>query len=91
VLYNFITFTSGDVVASLVQELWYKPEFFRFETHQNHSILSFYLILPVTVGPEVYSVCNRNEYQKKSKENPLSRAQLVLKADDITTICEPTV
>jgi hypothetical protein len=26
---------------------------------------SIYLILPATLGPRVYSACNRNEYQKQ--------------------------
>jgi hypothetical protein len=28
---------------------------------------SFYLILPASLGPEVYSACNKNEYQKEKK------------------------
>jgi hypothetical protein len=28
-----------------------------------------YLIIPVTLGPEFYSVSNRNEYQRKEKKD----------------------
>jgi hypothetical protein len=30
---------------------------------------SIYLILQATLGPEVYSASNRNEYQKQKKRN----------------------
>jgi hypothetical protein len=38
-----------------------------FEQHQHGGELIFpmYLILPATLGPGVYSVSKRNEYQKQ--------------------------
>jgi hypothetical protein len=41
----------------VVKGLCYKPEGQNFET--------LYLILLATLGPGVYSACNRNEYQKQ--------------------------
>jgi hypothetical protein len=35
-----------------------------------NEFFSIYLILPATLGPGVYSACNRNEY-KKQKNNVL--------------------
>jgi hypothetical protein len=46
----------------VVRALCYKPEGRGFETRRGD--LSSYLILPVALGPGVYSASNRNEYQK---------------------------
>jgi hypothetical protein len=51
---------------------------------------SVYLILPAALGSWVYSVYNRNEYQKK-KMFLGSRARPVIKADNLTAICKPIV
>jgi hypothetical protein len=53
--------TRGSVV---VKALYYKPEGRGFETRYGEWFLSIYLILPVALGPGVYSASNRNEYQK---------------------------
>jgi hypothetical protein len=47
---------------------------------------STYLILPAALGPSVYSVSNRNEYQKQKNVSG-SRALPVSKADNLA-ICE---
>jgi hypothetical protein len=51
-----------------------------------------YLILPIALGPGVYSSSDRNEYQKHKKlcfwgvkQRPVRRA------DNLTAICEPIV
>jgi hypothetical protein len=36
-----------------------------FETRGGELIFSIYLILPAALGPKVYSVSNRNKYQKQ--------------------------
>jgi hypothetical protein len=45
--------------------LCYKHENSGFETRSSKLIFSIYLILPAALDPEVYSVSNRNEYQKQ--------------------------
>jgi hypothetical protein len=53
-----------------------------------------YLILTAALDPGVYSASNGNEYQKEKKrggEFPGSRARPMLKADNLTAICEPIV
>jgi hypothetical protein len=49
--------------------------------------------LPNPTRPWVYSASNRNEYQKQKKKKMFlgSKAQQAHKADNLTTICEPTV
>jgi hypothetical protein len=42
----------------------YKPEGRGLETRGGERFLSIYLILPAALGPGLYSVSNRNEYQK---------------------------
>jgi hypothetical protein len=41
----------------------------RFAGLRPNEVMNFfnYLILPATLGPRVYSTCNRNEYQKERK------------------------
>jgi hypothetical protein len=46
-----------------VKALCYKPEGRGFDTRLGE-LLKIYLILPVALGPGVYSVPDRNEYQK---------------------------
>jgi hypothetical protein len=48
-------------------------------------------ILPAALGPEIYSACNRNEYQKQKITFLGSRVWQGNKADNLTTIYEPTV
>jgi hypothetical protein len=48
----------------VVRTLCYKPEGRGFETRWGEWFLSIYLILPVALGPGVYSASNINEYQR---------------------------
>jgi hypothetical protein len=57
----------------------------RFPMSSLH--FSFDLILPTAYGPGVDSAYNRNEYQ----ESPKGKVRPVLKADNLTAICEPIV
>jgi hypothetical protein len=43
------------------------PEGHGFETSWVTDFFSIYLILPAALGPGIYSVSNRNEYQKHKK------------------------
>jgi hypothetical protein len=52
-----------------------------------NGFFSIYLILPATLGPEVYSASNRNEYQKQIMFLG-SRARLMCRADNLTAICK---
>jgi hypothetical protein len=52
-------------VSEMVKALCYKPEGLGFGTQGGELIFSIYLILPAALGPRVYSVSNRNEYQKQ--------------------------
>jgi hypothetical protein len=52
----------------MVKALCYKPEGCGFETRISERMFS---ILPVALGPGVYSAPNRNEYQKE--KNNISR------------------
>jgi hypothetical protein len=47
------------------------------------------LILSTALGPEVYSISNRNEYQRLKCLGSKSRPER--KADNLTAICEPIV
>jgi hypothetical protein len=55
--------------------------------------ISSYLILPVALGPGVYSASNRNEYQKHKKKSCFwgVKQRPVRRADNLTAICEPIV
>jgi hypothetical protein len=57
----------GACSCVVVKALYYKPEGRRFETLWGELIFSIYLILPVALGPGIYSASNRNEYQKQKK------------------------
>jgi hypothetical protein len=59
---SLITFYWENVLVQYV--LCYKPEGRGFETRWGELFLSIYLIIPVALGPGVYSASNRNEYQK---------------------------
>jgi hypothetical protein len=53
---------------------------------------SIYLIFPAAPGHEVYSVSNKNEYQKQGKNKFLGiRARPARKADNLTAICDPII
>jgi hypothetical protein len=55
-------------------------------------IFSIYLILPATLGPEVLSASNGNEYQKQKNNNVLgSKVRPVCRADNLTAIFESSV
>jgi hypothetical protein len=56
----------------VLKALCYKLEGCGFETRRGEYIFPIYLILPVALGPGVYSASNRNEYQKH-KNNNVSR------------------
>jgi hypothetical protein len=45
--------------------LYFKSEGCGFETRLGNWIISTYLILPAALGSRVYSVSNRNEYQRQ--------------------------
>jgi hypothetical protein len=51
------------------------------------------LILPAALGPGVYSASNRNEYQEQIKKIMFlwSKVRPMVRADNLTTICEPIV
>jgi hypothetical protein len=50
-----------------------------------------YEILPDALGPGVYSVSNRNEYQKQKNNVSGVKVRPVSEADNLIAICEPTV
>jgi hypothetical protein len=59
----FYSEARGSVV---VEALYYKPEGRGFETRRDECIFfSIYVILTAALGPWVYSVSNRNVYQKQ--------------------------
>jgi hypothetical protein len=79
------------MVAQLVEVLCYKTEGIEFEFRWGHWIILVYLILPAALDPGVYSVSNRNEYQKqKIKHISGSKARPARKTD-LTPISEPNV
>jgi hypothetical protein len=55
------------LVLLISEILCYEPEGHGFETWWGNWILSVYLTLLATLGPEVYSASNRDEYQKQKK------------------------
>jgi hypothetical protein len=65
-VYNFsyCSHRLGARGSIVIKALCYKPESRGFETRWCEWFLSIYLILPAALGPGVYSVSNRNEYQK---------------------------
>jgi hypothetical protein len=78
----------GSVV---VEALCYESEGLGFETQWDELIFSIYLILPAVLDPGVYSASNRNHYQNQKNNGPGSRARPLLKAGNLTVICEPFV
>jgi hypothetical protein len=55
-----------------------------------NEFFSICLIFPAALGPGVYLVSNRNEYQKQKYVSE-GKARPVDKADNLTAICELTV
>jgi hypothetical protein len=51
----------------------------------------FYLILPSTLGPEVFSASNGNEYLQQKNKFRGNRARPALKVLNSTAICERIV
>jgi hypothetical protein len=49
----------------VIKALRYKPEGAGSRSDEVNEFLSIYLILPAALGPGVYSVPKRNEYQKQ--------------------------
>jgi hypothetical protein len=84
-------FAIGASTSVVVKAPCYKPEGRGFETHCGECMFSVCLILPAALGPEVYSVSNRNEYQNQKNNVSGSRERPVCRADKLTAICEPTV
>jgi hypothetical protein len=74
----------------MVKAIYYKLEGRGFETRWGERIFSIYLIFSAVLDPGVYSVCNKNEYQKKTMFL-LSIARPVRKTGKLTAICEPIV
>jgi hypothetical protein len=64
ILYILSHNTIGARGSVVVKALCYKPEGRGFENRWGEWFLSIHLILPVALGPGVYSASNRNEYQK---------------------------
>jgi hypothetical protein len=62
-----------------------------FETRWGKLIYSVYLILPAALDPGVHSAPNRNEYEKRENKVCGSKAQPVLRADNLTVTFEPFV
>jgi hypothetical protein len=58
---------------------------------EMNAFSSLYLILPATLGLEVYSASNINQYGKQKIMFLESRAIPVLKANNLTAIREPFV
>jgi hypothetical protein len=52
----------------VVKALCYEWEGRGFETRSGELFLSIYQILPVALGPRVYSASNRNDYQKQKND-----------------------
>jgi hypothetical protein len=76
----------------VVKALCYKPE--KVSGSIPDEVVEFfsvYLLLPAALDPGVYSVSNRNEYQKQKNNVLVSRARPVRGADSLTAICELTV
>jgi hypothetical protein len=80
----------GERGSIVVEALCYKLEGLRPDEVNMH-ISSIYEILPAAPGPGAYSASDRNEYQKQKIMFLGSRARPVHQADNLTTICEPTV
>jgi hypothetical protein len=57
----------------------------------QHLVRSINLILPLALGPEVYSASNKNEYQKWKEKFLGSKEWMAHKADNLTVTCEPNV
>jgi hypothetical protein len=80
--------TRGSVVA---KSLCHKPESCAFETRWGKCIFSVYLILPVALGPELYSASTEMSTRSRKIMFLGSKGRPVSRADNITAICEPIV
>jgi hypothetical protein len=78
----------GSVV---VKALCYKPEVRGFENQRDELIFFNLSNHSGLTRPWVYSVSNRNEYQKYKNDILGSRVRPVRRADNLTAICEPFV
>jgi hypothetical protein len=85
-------FLRNTTSISILHTIHYKPKDRGFETQRCEWFLLIPLILLVTLGPWVYSVSSKNEYQKQKntsfwgvKRRPADNA------DNLTAICEPIV
>jgi hypothetical protein len=85
----FILSSMGARGSLVVEVLCYKPEGHGFITRYGE-FFSISVILPTTLGPEVHSASNINEYLKQKNNYLGSSARSVCKADNVTTICELT-
>jgi hypothetical protein len=61
-------YIQGACSSIVVKTLCYKPEGRSFDFLVRSLDFSIYLILSATLGPEVYSASNRNEYQKDTNK-----------------------
>jgi hypothetical protein len=76
----------------VLKALSYMPEGRGFEIRWGEWIsCSIYIILPVALGPGVYSASNRNKYQRKKCIYLGSTARLVRRANNLAAMCEPII
>jgi hypothetical protein len=75
----------------MVKALCYKPEGRGFHSQCDHWIFSTYIIFPAALDTGVYSVSNRNGYQKQKNNVSGGKARPVRNADYLTPFCEPIV
>jgi hypothetical protein len=67
-----------------------KAEVSSFEPRKGTAILSFCLILPEALGPDVLQASKGNEYQRQKTEMFVaSRVRPMSKADSLFAICGP--
>jgi hypothetical protein len=75
--------------SEVVEALCYKSEGRGFETKYSQ-FFSINLFLPAALPPGVHSTSNRNEYQKQ-KMSLGSKVRPVLRADNLTAICQSII
>jgi hypothetical protein len=81
----------GEVSSVVIKALCYKPEGRGFDTRWGDFCL-IYLILPVALGPGIYSASNRNDYHNTKIIMFLgSKVRRVRRAENLTALCEPIV
>jgi hypothetical protein len=81
----------GECSSVAIEALYYKPKVAGSRPEEVNTFFLIYLILPAALGPGVYSVSNRNEYQKQKLMFLGSRARPMRKAHKLTAISELTV